>query len=50
MEFKQKNIKDLIIKTLKEYEFGVLDYKDDYILGVKSKDFSSIAKDIVIKM
>ena len=47
---KQKNIKDLIIKTLKEYEFGVLDYKDDYILGVKSKDFSSIAEDIVINL
>jgi hypothetical protein len=46
----KKNIKNLIIKTLKEYEFGVLDYKDDYIRGVKSKHFSSIAEDIVINL
>ena len=38
---------DLIVRTLKEYEFGSLDYKDDYIMGVKSKDFINIAEALV---
>ena len=41
------DIRDLIVRTLRENQFFTLDYKDDDIKCVESKDFLKIAESIV---